>query len=379
VSLWSSQDTTLTETRRHVFSDLRPYACTFDDCNVEDFESRREWFEHELRVHRREWYCLKCSDTTFHTKAQLADHFKAAHQDITDRQVSIILEASSKPRRYFDESSCPFHESWQPAPNIHLTLDPNDNRKDFARHLAHDLRQLALSAIQLSWVKGLELREDAEAPEGSADEELDENLEAVDNGEDFGDKLVSAILARDENVVKELILMPGTDVNQKNRSGWTALSSAARRGDEAVVKLLLETGKVEVDLEDTGGRTPLSWAAENGHEAVVKLLLETGKAEVDLKDISGQTPLSRAAQNGHEAVVELLLETGKVEVDSKNIHNQTPLSWAAENGHEAVVKLLLETGKVEVDSKKISGLTPLSLAVVNGHEAVAKLLRKHIN
>src|SRR5262249_34668149 len=160
----------------------------------------------------------------------LADHFKSAHQDITDTQISIILDASSKPRRYFDESSCPFHESWQPAPNTRFAPDPNDNRKDFARHLAHDLRQLALSAIQLSWVEGLEIREDAEAPEGSADEELEENLEAVDNGEDFRDKSSSAISAGDEDVVKQLILIPGTDVNIKDSYGRTPLSFAAQLG-----------------------------------------------------------------------------------------------------------------------------------------------------
>jgi hypothetical protein len=52
---------------KHVFSDLQPYMCTFDDCeNVEEiFESRHRWFAHELRFHRRIWTCYGHCDQKF--------------------------------------------------------------------------------------------------------------------------------------------------------------------------------------------------------------------------------------------------------------------------------------------------------------------------
>ena len=43
---------------RHVFRDLQPYACTFKTCSTfhQLYDSRHEWFEHEITRHRQEWF-----------------------------------------------------------------------------------------------------------------------------------------------------------------------------------------------------------------------------------------------------------------------------------------------------------------------------------
>ncbi|KAF8053829.1 hypothetical protein FPV67DRAFT_1443106 [Lyophyllum atratum] len=53
----------LTLCRRHVFEDLRPYVCTFQNCHRANhlFASRHEWYDHEGTFHRREWYCKPCN------------------------------------------------------------------------------------------------------------------------------------------------------------------------------------------------------------------------------------------------------------------------------------------------------------------------------
>ena len=58
--------------RRHFFRDLRPYVCTFDSCTEPNrlFETRHDWFDHEVRYHRREWYCVEC-DFAFPTGSRL--------------------------------------------------------------------------------------------------------------------------------------------------------------------------------------------------------------------------------------------------------------------------------------------------------------------
>ena len=165
-------------------------------------------------------------------------------------------------------------------------------------------------------------------------------------------------------VVVQLLLEKGAEVETKDGKGQTPLFWAAENGHRAVVQLLLEKG-AEVETRDQNGQTPLFWAAENGHEAVVQLLIEKG-AEV------GQTPLLRAAENGHGAVVQLLLEKG-AEVETRDQNGQTPLSQAAENGHEAVVQLLLEKG-AKVETKAWNRQTPLFRAAQNGHKAVVQLL-----
>ncbi|KAI1822191.1 hypothetical protein F4861DRAFT_410031 [Xylaria intraflava] len=42
--------------KRHVFRDLRPYICTFQQCHSAEklFSSRHEWKHHEFQIHRRE-------------------------------------------------------------------------------------------------------------------------------------------------------------------------------------------------------------------------------------------------------------------------------------------------------------------------------------
>jgi ankyrin repeat protein len=167
-------------------------------------------------------------------------------------------------------------------------------------------------------------------------------------------------------------LLESIMVDSKDSYYRAPLSYAAQNGHNMVVELLLEKG-AELESKDRYGQTPLLYAAQNRHDAVVKLLLENG-AELESKNtLSGRTPLLYAAQKGHDAVVKLLLENG-AELESKDRSGRTPLSWAAQKGHDAVVKLLLENG-AELESKDtLSGQTPLSWAAENGHDAVVKLL-----
>lgn len=51
---------------RHIFKDIKPYVCTFSECSIPDrlYDSRREWYSHEITEHRREDYvCSLCKDS----------------------------------------------------------------------------------------------------------------------------------------------------------------------------------------------------------------------------------------------------------------------------------------------------------------------------
>ena len=51
---------------RHIFKDIKPYVCTFPECSMPDrlYDSRREWYFHESKEHRREdFICSLCKDT----------------------------------------------------------------------------------------------------------------------------------------------------------------------------------------------------------------------------------------------------------------------------------------------------------------------------
>ncbi len=50
---------------RHIFKDIKPYVCTFIECSVPDrlYDSRREWYLHETTEHRRDGFlCVLCRD-----------------------------------------------------------------------------------------------------------------------------------------------------------------------------------------------------------------------------------------------------------------------------------------------------------------------------
>ncbi|KAM7210735.1 C2H2 type zinc finger domain protein [Rhypophila decipiens] len=94
--------------KRHVFRDLRPYVCTFEDCQNGGklYASRHDWTYHELQLHRREYRCRQCDqkhnarkEMAAHLKTHYGDSFPAARLsvalDLCDRQVDILSAKDS--------------------------------------------------------------------------------------------------------------------------------------------------------------------------------------------------------------------------------------------------------------------------------------------
>src|ERR1700733_13119475 len=108
-------------------------------------------------------------------------------------------------------------------------------------------------------------------------------------------------------------------LSKRDKAGWGLLHWAAFCGHEREGQRLLEK-EADIAKKDRSGQTALSTAAIKGQEAVVESKGGRGR----------RTPLLLAARNGHEAVVKLLLEKG-ADVESKvRDYGPTPLSWAAE-------------------------------------------------
>ncbi|KAM0425998.1 hypothetical protein ACHAPT_008627 [Fusarium lateritium] len=139
---------------RHVFSDLQPYVCTFEDCSSDLFASRKEWFSHEISTHRQDWICIQCRDssTIFQSLAALKSHFEVKHPDeITHNRLETILEACQCPPKRIDSSGCLLCDDWDPP------AADSKNVKEFCRHLARHQQMLALEALPIS-IEGLELK-----------------------------------------------------------------------------------------------------------------------------------------------------------------------------------------------------------------------------
>ena len=94
------------------------------------------------------------------------------------------------------------------------------------------------------------------------------------------------------DAVKTIVEL-GADVNATNRSGATALHTAASAGHAPAMAVLTSAG-ADVNAADRRGSTPLHNAASGGHDAAVRLLAEQG-ANLEAETQSGQTPLAMTA------------------------------------------------------------------------------------
>ncbi|KAE9182736.1 hypothetical protein PF004_g24156 [Phytophthora fragariae] len=167
----------------------------------------------------------------------------------------------------------------------------------------------------------------------------------------------------------QLLVDKGAQVDER---GWsrTALHYAALKGHLSVVQWLVDRG-AQVDEKCWVGRTALHLAAEGGHLSVVQSLVDKG-ALVDDKDVHSKSPLHLAARGGHLSVVQWLVDKG-AKVDGRVYRVVTALHHAAEGGHLSVVKWLVDKG-AQMDGKGVHNKTPLHLAAEGGHLSVVQWL-----
>jgi len=93
-----------------VYRDLRPYACMHKDCRSWDvlYESQHEWYEHELSMHLREWYCKNCA-RLFARASEFKEHLLTTHMDIVGKEVISVEEiVELSGRAKVPPELCPF-------------------------------------------------------------------------------------------------------------------------------------------------------------------------------------------------------------------------------------------------------------------------------
>ncbi|KAK0102755.1 hypothetical protein ONS95_006352 [Cadophora gregata] len=144
--------------KKHVFRDLRPYVCTFKECNLRMFRSRNEWFSHELQVHRREWTCATCSEL-FTTKGDFKTHLLSHRPSLIGSELEAVILLAEEPMDRFSASACSFCDEWKDQIsntdrnerlaylNSGKAVAPYGTKNQFRRHLGRHMEQLALFAL----------------------------------------------------------------------------------------------------------------------------------------------------------------------------------------------------------------------------------------
>lgn len=173
-------------------------------------------------------------------------------------------------------------------------------------------------------------------------------------------------------VLIKLLAHPDTDVNSRNRLGFTPLLAAVECGYTAVVRLLLRR-QPDLDLADKQGFTAVHKAVLTGNLEILQMLLATPNVSLDCQSLEqGLTPLHQAAFHGKEYIVRLLVEKG-ANVNPVSSNGTTPLHMAALKNHAKEVQALLELG-AEAEAQDNHDRTALHYACLYGHTEAAVLL-----
>ena len=131
----------LTIIRMHVFADLKPYICTFSNCNMElaQFPSRAAWAEHEFTQHRITCSsrCAECFNT-FSTPALYSKHLQKVHQrDFSDIGLQTAVDmALSRQVHSAEKGECPLYR-----------VVPGCSKRAFIKHVGRHMEQIALMAL----------------------------------------------------------------------------------------------------------------------------------------------------------------------------------------------------------------------------------------
>jgi len=200
-----------------------------------------------------------------------------------------------------------------------------------------------------------------------------------------GESALSAALKNDNPVVAEHLIKKGTDVTIKDSSGNTALHKAAESHETAyLIPALIKRG-ADVNSANNKGATPLINAVKNYNSNAVNMLLGNG-ADPDKSDENGYTALHYAAlckseniddkDDYREIVMNIeALAQNNADMNKGDFDGKTPLILACINGYSDIVKLLLKNN-ADIRQKDLNGLSPVQHASENGHINLAKALIK---
>jgi hypothetical protein len=149
--------------RRHIFSDLRSYVCTFPDCDAPLFGDINEWFRHEMQNHRVCYTCRLCKEKTFFGQDRFLGHVRRQHPDLLESgDEGPLLNISRRSVDHIPARDCPCCYDWvdrlQEREVGHDHIKGSDiiavPSPIFKRHLAAHLEQLALFAIAIGSTSG---------------------------------------------------------------------------------------------------------------------------------------------------------------------------------------------------------------------------------
>ena len=168
-------------------------------------------------------------------------------------------------------------------------------------------------------------------------------------------ELHSFIINNEKNKVELLISKNSKAIiNLKDKNGRTALMLACMRNNKEIVELLIKSGS-NINEINNDGRTALIITIIHGYRhsyyEVIKLLIKSG-INVDTQDKYQNTALIQSIWSGHKEIVELLIKAG-ASLNLKNNKNKTALDEANESQHKDILSFMIDSQKKREEIVKL--------------------------
>lgn len=144
--------------------------------------------------------------------------------------------------------------------------------------------------------------------------------------------------------VQLLLAVPGIDVNFKNNNGDTAIMLASAKGLRENVERLLKVPGINVNLQNKLGDTVLLLETSRNNIENIKLLLAVPGIDVNLQNANGETALIFATYAKYIGIAELLLAFPGTNLNLQDTNGRTALMYASKGGYTNIVRALLIVG-----------------------------------
>ena len=163
----------------------------------------------------------------------------------------------------------------------------------------------------------------------------------------------------------------------QKRANFQALVRATKNNQADLVRDILDLDNTIINNTKKEGESSLMIAVKRGHYEVVEVLMEWGADVVHLNE-DGWSALLIGCETGNSQIVALLLNNYGTNVNQRNTEGVFPLYMACEKNHKDIVKLLLGSIDIDINMKFRDKYTPLMKAEEEGFDEIVDMLKKHV-